>query len=453
LRYRPGIEGIGLEHRVVLSGVWSGTQIGFWGFRHFLIGTDNRVFLHQQYAQPTLAPPVTVRANFGSQVQAGYFDLTNAAGAAARTFLANFNSAPARTTFNTAIKGALDALTAQLTSQLALIGPSSRGLQTTIQQLILGSASTSLASVLKSVPNPASGAGNDATAFGLKLTNAIAANRDQVLAEVNVFLNGHGIAGRTYVTQVSGHAAVVPSVRSQALAVIRNAFAGFANDYALGAGPWLKGSDPAKIITGRAAFDVNTRSAANSLTSILTSTLAVANRTSGTLVPAIQEKLLGAGGLLDQLTALRSPTDNSGTSAATFGQDAARLIAFAFNDVNKLFNTFTAGMSITVPTPTPFNSGFGGGFSGFGNGYIPATGSTTTVGLNFVPTYLQGYGFTNSLLGLGSNGPTFVYGTTQYGQDNGLSLTSGFNQGFNAAFTPVTGLNYKQVKPITTSLF
>jgi hypothetical protein len=448
LRYRPGLGGIGLEGRVVLSG----TESGLWGMRHFLIG-NNLQFLHQQYAQPTLAPPVTVGANYDGQFQAGYLDLLNSADRAAKTYLGNLAGTNDRATFDTAITGALDALTAQLTSQLVLIGPSAKGLETTIQQLILGSGSTSLASVLKSVPDPATGVGNDAAAFNLKNSNAIAASREQVIADLNVFLNNHRLAGRTYIATTSGHVTALPSVQTQNLAVIRNAFAGFANDYALGAGPWLTGTDPTVIASNRAAFDVNTQSALNSLTSILTSSLAVANRSSGLLIPSVQERLLGTNGLLDQLNTLADPTDLSGTSAATFGQDAGKLISAAYFDVTTLYKRFAAGKTLTAPTPSVFNKEFGGGFNGFGEGYIPDPTSITTEGLNFVPTYLQGHGFTNTLLGLGANGATFVYGTTQYGQSNGLSLTSGFNQGFNAAFTTATNLNYKQVGPIKTGLF
>jgi hypothetical protein len=451
LQYRPGIGGIGLEDRVVLSG--GGTEAGLWGLRHFLIGTEGKQFLFQQYAQPTLAPPVTVGANYDGQFQAGYLDLLNSAKTSATAYLGNLTGTDARTTYDTAITGALTALTAQLTSQLALIGPSARGFETTVQQLILGSGSTSLASVLKSVPDPATGTGTDATSFNLKVSSAIAASRDQVIADLNSFLNNHRLAGHTYVATTSGHVTALPSVKTQNLAVIRNAFAGFANDYALGAGPLLTGSDPTTIATNRAAFDVNTRSALNSLTSILTSSLAVANRSSGLLIPSVQERLLGTGGLLSQLDALASPTDLSGTTAATFGQDAGKLISAAYFDVTTLYKKFAAGKTLATPTPSVFNTEFGGGFSGFGEGYIPDPTGTNTEGLNFVPTYLQGYGFTNSLLGLGDNGPTFVYGTTQYGQDNGLSLTTGFNQGFNAAFTTATGLNYKQVAPIKTGLF
>ena len=450
LRYRPGIGGNRLEGRVVLS-TSSGTQVGFWGFRNFLIGND-RPFLYTQYAQPSLAPMLSVGANYNTQFLAGYFDAMNASENAGITYLGNIGDTTARGTFDTAVTGALDALTAQLTSQLVLIGPASKNLQTTVQQLILGSGSTSLASILKSLPDPATGVGTDFTAFQNKITYAFATSRTQVIADLNVFLNSHHLSGPSFFTTVSGHAVTQASVAQQSLKVIQNAFAGFANDYALGAGPWLTGTDPTTIATNRTAFDLNTQSAINSLTSTLTSNLALTPGAATDLIPAIQERLLGVTGLIVQLDNLANPTDLSGTSAAAFGNDAAAAISVAYNDIGKLYTEFAHDKTIPATVPTSYNDGFGGGFSGFGNGYIPQASPATPVGLNFVPTFLQGYGFTNTLLGLGANGSTFVYGTTQYGQSNGLSLTTGFNEGFNAGFTTVTGLNYKQVGTIKTGL-
>jgi hypothetical protein len=449
LGYRPGLGGIALEDRVVLSG--TGTESGLWGYRHFLIG-NNRPFHYTQYARPSLAAPVTVGTNYNGQFQAGYFDVLGETNEAAVTYLGNLSGTGARTTFDTAIKGGLAALTAQLTSQLVLIGPAAKGLETTVRQMILGSGTTSLASVLKALQNPSTGAGTDATAFELKISNAVAVSREQVVAQLNVFLNSHNLSGHLFSAQTSGRLATIPSVAKQNQAVILDAFAGFANDYALGAGAWLKGSDPSTIATNRPAFDLNAQSAINSLTSILASNLALAPTATIDLVPAIQNRLLGASGLITQLKALANPTDLSGTSAATFGKDAAAAIAIARNDVSKLYNEFAAGKAIATTPVATYNDGFGGGFSGFGNGYISEPG-VTDVGLNFVPTFLQGYGFTNTLLGLGPNGPTFVYGTTQYGQANGLSLTTGFNSGFNAGFTTATGINYKQVSAIKHGLF
>ena len=448
-RFRPGIGGFTLEDRIVLSD--TGTQSGLWGLRNFLIGTD-RQFLYTQYARPGLAAPVTVSANYDSQFLTGFYDLLNTTSAAATTYLANPTGSGVRSTFDTAIKGALTALTAQLTSQLTLIGPSAKGVEQAAQQLILGAGSTSLASVLKSLPEPLTGTGTDATAFQLKISQAIAVTRQQVLAQLDNFLLAHGLTHESFNSDSASGAVALPSVAKQNQKVILNAFAGFANDYALGAGAWLKGSSTSTITTNRAAFNLNAQTAFNSLTSIIASSLALAPNATSDLIPASESRLLGSSGLLSQLNALPNPTDLNGTTAATFGKDAAAAISVAYNDVGKLYTEFATGKSIATTPVATYNNGFGGGFNGFALGYIPQSG-VTDVTLNFVPTFLQAYGFTNTLLGLGPNGAAFHYGTTEYGQANGLTLTSGFNQGFNAGFTTATGMNYKQLRAIKSGLF
>jgi hypothetical protein len=440
--YRPGIAGIELEGRVVLS-----TGQSLWQIRHFLIG-DNLSFLRTQYASPSTAAPITVGANYNTQFQAGFVDTLRAAETASANYLANLtgtNASTARATFDTAVKGALDALTAQLTSQLAQLTPASNGLTSRVQQMILSAGPTSLASVLKSVPAPATGTGADATAFDLKLSGAIAATRETAVGQLNVFLANNRLTHRHTIQNVSGRAVVDSTANHQNLALVQEAFAGLANDYANGAGPWLGGADTASITTNRNAFDLNAQSAVNSLTSILMSSLSLTPNASSALIPAIQERLLGSNGLLDELFILPDPTDQSGASAAGFGTQASQAISAAYKDVTKLYKNFARGKTIAPTLSTGYNANFGGGFGGFGNGYIPAADATTKDGLDFVPTLLQQFGFNNTLLNLGPNGPTFTYGKTQYGQSNGLSLTSGFNFGFNSAFTTSTGLNYKQV--------
>lgn len=447
LRYRPGVGGIGLEDRVVLS--HNGTEIGLWGFRHFLVGNDTE-FLRRQYQLPDRSIKVTTLANVNAAIRSGYGDLITSVGGASSTFLAGLSSSNARATFDTAVKGALDALTAELTSQLALIGPGGGDIRTMVQQLILGGSPTSLASVLSKLETPPTGTGTNATAFNNKINNAIAVSREQVIGQVDTFLNSRHLSARTFDhTTSTGSVATVSSVAKQNRAYIQTAFAGFNNDYASAAGKWL--TSTADIATNRADFDLNTQSAANSLAATLSSELALSPGTA-VLIPTIQERLLGVDGMLDQLNALPDPTDIDGASASAFGKNAATIISGAYNDVTKLYNTYARGKVIPAIDLTGANDGFGGGFGGFGNGYIPQAG-VTDVHLNYVPTFLNGYGFNNTLLGLGANTPTFNYGTEQYGQSNGLPLTGGFNSGFNTAFTKVTGLNYKAVRPVTTGLF
>lgn len=442
LRYRPGIAGFGLEERVVLSD--TGTQASLWGMRHFFIG-DDLDFLKRQYQLPDRTLNVTVLNNVNTEVRAGFKDLIASVVGSSDAYLAALNAPDARATFDAEVHGALTALTAQLTSQLAFFGPSARPVRAEVQQLILGTGPTSLATLLAEVPTPASGTDADATAFNLKLTNAIASTREQVIARTTNYLNIHHLSTRTFETAVApGHAVTRHSVMNQTLAYVQTAFAGLANDYALGAGPWL--ADAGTIETGRAAFDLNTQSALNSLTATISSTLLLNPNTAGSLVPLVQERLLGEGGLLATLDALPNPTDNA-ASGSSFGQSAASAIASTYNQVATSYRRFARGKPIATITPTTTNNGFGGGFGGFGFGYIP-WGDGTDVQLDYVPTFLNDQGFDNTLLGLGENAPRFAFGTEPYGQDNGLPADTGFNAGFNAGFTQASGLNYKSVKPI-----
>ncbi|MFO0910972.1 MAG: hypothetical protein U0794_21985 [Isosphaeraceae bacterium] len=445
-RFRPGCGGITLEDRVVLSQ----TRVNsFVGYEQYLLGRGN-INPWAHYGAPTAAP-ASVGAVYKQQVGAGFADLLATLTDQADTYLAAIGSstaATARQTFEAQSQGALKALSAQLTSQIALLGPSSnRYLQGPIQQQLLGTASTSLATALSQLPYPATGTGNDATAFQLRISNAVASARNQAEVTIGNFIQARGLTHQNLARtrqNPAGH-----PVSDQYRNVLQGSFAGLANDYALGAGPLLSGT-VAEIATNRPDFDANTEASVNSLAATLTSAFLLTPGASDQLIPAIQERLLGDGGLLDELNALADPTDTDGSSAETFGNDAGRMVAVAYNNVNALYNQFIRGRSIDFVS-TSVNQGFGGGFGGFGFGYIPVNATTPAPDLD--PTFLQQFGFTNELLGQGPNAPTFTYGTTSYGADNGLSTTSGFNLGFNNAFTPPTGLNYARTGGLNRTLF
>jgi hypothetical protein len=455
--FRPALGGSSLEERVVLNGSQPAQ----------VVAAAHQVTPLQTQAGAATLTLQQIRSAYGQQFRAAIQQLRASINAQVAQLYANGQrpTAAQLAAFNANVAGALDATALRLSSQYSLLPGTTSRLVANLQNSLLGSQRTSLASQITNLANSSRFNGSQTVlnnAINQRFNSVFTTNANQLAN----FFNTTPI-NRLSVDATTGQRIPFGQfLANQAISQFNNTFGSLVNSVPNAAQTALFANGGNPTTTAVNGFQQQFSNALGTAAFQLGSALSLFPNATTTLAPQLNSALFSTGtnpatgqpfnSVLNGFQGLFNTNTTTPLTANTFNTGFQNAFTNSFQGLaSPIFNTLgvqpTLGSNGNIALPNgffqnnatftnPFNSQFTGNnfFNGFNNGFV--TGSNGFPGFgqapsafnnnfstgfnNFTSTLNQQFGFTQPTLGTGTTTGT-IGGTTPTVPTGTATITTG----------------------------